>query len=82
MSPLNLVVIVDYLELTQVRNDMYCFSGVSWRKIQQQGRVPAARESHLAVAYLDRWIFLYGGCVNSTILEDMFLFDTGSNTWS
>lgn len=61
---------------------MYCFNDVNWRKIQQQGRVPAARESQLAIGYLGRWIFMYGGCANSTIFEDMFLFDTENNTWT
>jgi hypothetical protein len=46
---------------------MYCFNDVYWRKVHQQGRIPAARESQLAVCYMDRWIFLYGGCANSIV---------------
>lgn len=76
------MVVINDLTIIQVRNDLYCFTDVSWRKIHQQGKIPSPRESQLAIGYLNRWIFLYGGCINSTILEDMYLFDTEKNTWS
>lgn len=68
-------------ELIQARNDLYCFDGAAWRKINQQGQIPAPRESQVAVGLDDRWIFLYGGCKDKQHFNDVFLFDAQSNCW-
>lgn len=69
-------------ELIQTRNDLFCFEGGGWRRIQQQGQVPASRESQVAVGLADRWIFLYGGCRDKQHFSDIFLFDSYNNTWT
>ena len=76
-----LVVEIQSKGLIQTRNDMYCFDGTTWRRIHQQGQVPASRESQVAVGLEDRWIFLYGGCKDKQHFSDIFLFDSQSNYW-
>jgi serine/threonine protein kinase/N-acetylneuraminic acid mutarotase len=65
-------------------NDVFCLDLATnvWTMIEPTGAVPPARFGHWAVV-LDKKIYIFGGkTVDHKAMNDMFVFDTETNTWT
>jgi len=58
-----------------------CFDTWKWTEPEVKGKVPERRQGHTLTAYGSKLI-LHGGLQSNNIFDDLWVFDTESNTWS
>ena len=63
-------------------NDLHCFNTetLTWSEIKCQGQVPSARSYHAMVSR-GQQLYLFGGCGAEGRLNDLYSYDSVSNTW-
>ena len=66
-------------------NDLHALNvdTLEWRRVQARGAIPEPRADH-ASAYMEdtKEMFLFGGWNGSTRLNDFYILDTATSTWS
>ena len=55
---------------------------LTWAAVEAAGKAPAARSSHTAAAYLDRFILIFGGGNVSNCFNDVHVLDLHDMSWS
>ena len=55
---------------------------LTWAAMEVAGTAPAARSSHTAAAYLDRFILIFGGGNVSNCFNDVHVLDLHDMSWS
>ena len=51
-----------------------------WTEVQSSGQKPSPRSGH-SMTYIGSNIYLFGGCNESGMLNDLYLFDVETKTW-
>ncbi len=51
-----------------------------WKKLVAKGTAPVARSGHSGTLVANRYLVVFGGCVNSVFLNDVHILDLGIST--
>ena len=64
--------------------DFFCFntSNQQWQAVSASGPAPSARFTPGMASTADGKIYVFGGGVTSTLLNDLYVFDPSGSTWT
>ena len=71
--------------LAGIIDDLECLQDMAWSELKSSGGLadvaPSPRSAHVATAYLDRFLLIFGGGSVAHCYNDLHIFDTDSGTW-
>lgn len=70
--------------LRRAVNDLFVLdmTSLEWSQPQVEGPSPTPRSAHVACVFEDRYLVVFGGGSVARCYNDLWVFDTQSNTWS